>query len=265
MATAQRNFSSKTAMNNCLRILPLLAIFSVSAHAQPKPDVPSMRIKTQIDPKAVDLLDKVAAHYKSVKTMKLVAQGSTRWEGETMPNRLTLFFARPNKIRVQGESDDTKGVFVADGKTIFSWSDLAGSFTLPQNDRYTQPWRELMTTTDFLIGSYLSKWLFGGHWLRPLQTDQIVTDADSFEARVLPTKIVNGAPAQGVQLSATKAAQGKTPKYTSEQTMWFRADGRLVRAELVNYIGTKIKRGAVDVTGELDNSILPASTWLLKK
>ena len=89
--------------------------------------------------------------------------------------------------------------------------------------------------------------------------------ADTFDARTLPTKTVNGAPAQGVQLRAIAAAHGIVPKFTTEQTMWFRSDGRLVRAELINHIGTKIKRGSVDVRGERDDLAVPASTWALKK
>ena len=106
-------------MNRTFFILPLLAIFAAPAWAQLKPVEGAVQTKIQVDPKAVALLDKAAAHYKSVKTLKLVAQGSSVWDGETMPNRLTLFFERPNKIRVQGESDGTKGVLWRTAKHSF--------------------------------------------------------------------------------------------------------------------------------------------------
>lgn len=169
-------------------------------------------------------------------------------------------------MRAQGEADSVKGVVVADGKTLFMWDDLLNSVVKqPQNDRYTLPWRDMMATTDSLVGSYLSDWLFGQHWLRPLKTDEVLTGADTFEAKALPAKIINGAPAQGVALRATKNATRKNPKYTAEQIMWFRADGRLARAQRENHLGAKIRRDTVDVIGERPNLALPASTWALQK
>ncbi len=248
------------ALSLCLVAAPL------TSQAQPTIEARPAKENVHIDTQAIALLDKTARYYGSLRSLKLVTRGSSTWKGETSSLRLTLFFERPNRVRAQGEADGMKSVFVADGKTVFIWDDWVNdAVKRPQHDRYTQPWRDLMGNADYFVAPYLADWLFGEHWLRPLQINRIEKDVDVFEAKFLPSKLVNGASAEGVQLRAIRNASGKEAKFVTQQTMWFRADGRLVRAEQTNDFGDQIKRKAVDVVGARANDSLPAATWALKK
>ena len=254
-------------MRVCLTLLCCLLAAPLTVYAQPALSTRPAKESIRIDPKAVELLDKTAKYYGSFHSLKIVTRGSSTWQGETSPLTLTLFFERPNKVRAQGEADGTKSVVVADGKTLFTWDDLVKHpISLLQNDRYSRPWRETMGGADYFVAPYFADWLFGKHWLRPLQMDRVEMDIDLFEANALPSQLINGAPAQGVQLRATKNASGQQAKFVTQQTMWFRQDGRLVRAEQTNdFGGGKIKRKTVDVVGVSLNPKLPASTWALKQ
>ena len=251
-------------MRSYFYLLPFFATTPV--FAQPAPSIAPAKPQIQIDAKAVELLDKTAKYYGSLRSLKIVTRGSSTWEGETLPINLTLFFERPNRVRAQGEADGTKSVVVADGKTLFLWDDLVDNpVKRAQNDRYTEPWRNLMGTADYFVADYFSDWLFGQHWLRPLQTQKVEINIDVFEAKVLPSRLINGAPAEGVQLQATRNARGKEPKFLTLRILWFRPDGRLVRAEQINDFGAKVKRKTVDVVAARTNLALPSSTWALKK